>query len=80
MLIQWNVKFLSAQVTTIFYFLAWIFYINNKNIVNNTTIKCFLVLAIIDTLVYFYNYKMYGFASMYFLAIIIWLLIYMIEK
>lgn len=72
MLIVWNVKFAIAEILPIMYFAAWILYRNNK--VNRTTIWAFFWLAIFDTIVYFYNYKLHDFGNIYFWFAAFWAL------
>lgn len=74
MLIAWNVKYLTNQITPILYFLAWILYRANR--VNLTTIKCFLVFSVFDTILYFYNFKTYGYGGVYVWLIAIWAAMY----
>lgn len=61
---SWNVKYSVDELIVILYFLAWIFYKENRW--NRSVIISFLALSIMDGLLYFYNYKLYGFGSVYF--------------
>ena len=73
MLIQWNVKFLTNEITPIFYFLAWYFYKPNK--INKTTVISFLWLAVFNLFLYFYDFKTGSkFGSVYLWFIGFWLL------
>lgn len=72
MLIQWNVKYLSAEVITIIYFLAWYFYKPNK--LNRATVAAFLLLAILDLFVYLYNFKTGLFGGVYFWFLVFWMI------
>lgn len=63
MSLAWNVKLAANQLIIILYFIAWILYVPNK--VNRTTIVAFLLLSIVDTFLYFYNYKTEEFGKVY---------------
>lgn len=70
----WNVKFALSEVVIIMYFLAWWLYKENK--VNRTTVIVFFWLAILDTILYFYNYKLGGFGLVYYWFVGFWILVY----
>lgn len=74
MLLHWNIKNVASQLSVIAYFVAWVLWRDNK--VNKTTVKAFLWLAVMDTILYFYNYKTNGFGSVYFWFAGFWLLSY----
>jgi hypothetical protein len=72
MLIKWNMKYLEIQIVVIMYFLSWLVYTPNH--VNKTTVQAFFCLAIMDTFLYFYNYKTHGFGVVYYWYLGFWLL------
>ncbi len=74
MTVQWNIKYAVQEFVIIFYFLAFALYVRNK--VNRTTVLAFLMLAVLDTLVYFYNFKTYGFGGIYIWFVIFWIWMY----
>lgn len=74
MLIKWNMKYVEAQVIVILYFAAWWLWKPNK--VNWTTVIAFFWLAIIDTCMYFYDYKTGDFGKVYYWFVGIWFLVY----
>ncbi len=77
MLISWNVKFVVSELSVIAYFAAWILW--KSNIVNRTTIVAFFWLAIVDMILYFYNYKTgQNYGIIYFgFAIFFWVTVYL---
>lgn len=72
--IQWNVKLVTDEAVYIIIFAAMWFY--RKNRVNDTTVLTFILFSIIDTGMYFYNYKTYGFGIVYVLFLVLWVVIY----
>lgn len=71
---QWNVKYAVDQILPIFYILAALFY--TKNRVNKTTVLSFIFLISVDTLMYFYNFKTYGYGWTYFSVALFWVIVY----
>lgn len=78
MLIEWNVKFAAGQLQFIMYFLAWVLYRPNR--LNKTTVWAFFWLAIFDTIMYFYNYKLHDFGKIYYWFAAFWALSYYGKK
>lgn len=74
MAVSWNMKFAMDEIVIVFYFLSWSAWKSNR--INKTTVTSFLFLAIMDTLLYFYNFKLWGFGSVYYWFIGFWLLAY----
>ncbi len=75
---SWNLKFAMDEIVIILYFLAWMLW--KSNVVNRTTVVAFFVLAIMDTLLYFYNYKLYAFGNVYCWFIVLWGMIFYLKK
>lgn len=63
MAVQWNVKFVCMQATALLIALG--VYTYKENPVNRTAAACLVVYEIADTLLYFYNYKLYGYGWVY---------------
>lgn len=61
---DWNIKYAAEEFIVIIYFVAWLLYIPNN--VNKRLIGSFLCLAIMDAVLYFYNYKTEEFGNVYF--------------
>lgn len=61
---DWNIKYAADQLIIILYFVAWLLYVPNK--VNKRIVGAFLCLAIMDTIMYFYNYKTDEFGKVYY--------------
>lgn len=78
MLISWNMKYLEGEIIPIMYFAAWMLWQPNK--VNRTTVAAMFCIACFDLLLYFYNYKVSGFGSVYFWFIGFWLIAYKFWK
>lgn len=74
MTVQWNIKYASMQLVVILYFLAFVLYVKNK--VNRTTVLAFLILSILDTALYFYNFKTQSFGSVYLWFAFFWIWMY----
>lgn len=72
--LPWNVKYAEGQFIIILYFLAWLYYKPNK--LNRTTVIAFFWLAILDTVLYFYDFKTGNFGRVYFWFAGFWLLSY----
>lgn len=64
MTVAWNVRFAANQVQLILYPLAALLWRHNR--VNKSTARCFYVLAIMDTIMYFWNYKTTDYGYIYF--------------
>lgn len=72
---SWNMYYLESQLIKPLYFLAFLLWKRNK--VNITTIKAFLFAGVIDTGMYFYNFKdPLFFGSFYVWMAAIWFLVY----
>ena len=74
MSLQWNIKYAGEEIQGLFIAMAFFFYTDNK--FNRTTAKSVVFYYIIDTLFYFYNYKLDGYGWTYTLTLIAWILIY----
>lgn len=74
MTVQWNVKQAVDELNCILYFVAMLLYRKNK--VNATTVKTLIFFAILDALLYFYDYKTYSFGPVYFWVATVWILMY----
>lgn len=75
MTLSWNIKYLEGQILVPLYFIAFYFWKETK--VNRTTIKTFVYFGIIDTIMYFYNFKNpLFFGSVYVWIAAIWFLVY----
>lgn len=72
---KWNMYYLEMQLIVPLLFLAFFFWKPTK--VNRTTIRAFLYAGVIDTIMYFYDFKdpMY-FGSFYVWLAGIWFLVY----
>lgn len=63
MTLQWNIKYAAMQANFIIWFVAWLLYVPNR--VNKTMVVTMLVWAIVDTIMYFYNFKNYQYGPVY---------------
>jgi hypothetical protein len=72
---KWNMYYLEMQLMVPVIFLAFYFWRPTK--VNRTTVKAFIIAGLIDTFMYFYDFKdpMY-FGSFYVWLLGIWFLVY----
>lgn len=61
--VQWNVKYASMQAIYIIWFLAWILYVPNR--INRVMVVTVFIWAILDTILYFYNFKNYEYGPVY---------------
>lgn len=78
--VQWNIKFVSDQLNMMLIMLAFFLYKGYSNKVNDTTVLTFLIFSVVDTLMYFYNYKTYGYGITYFGIASLWFLVYFCLK
>ncbi len=71
----WNMTYLEWQIKAPLYFLAFRFWRPNK--INRTTITAMLFAGIVDTIMYFYDFKkpMY-YGSFYVWLALFWFLVY----
>lgn len=71
----WNMIYLEWQIKVPLYFLAFKFWKSNK--INLTTVTAMLFAGLIDTIMYFYDFKkpLY-FGSFYVWLALIWVLVY----
>lgn len=76
--VSWNIKYACDEVVIILYFVAWLLYRTNR--VNTTTVRVFLLLAIMDIILYFYDFKMHSFGSVYFWFIGLWIFMFYRNK
>jgi len=74
MTVQWNIKFSAQELSVFAYFWAWVLWKENK--VNRTTRMAFLWLAVMNVLLYFYNYKLGGFGKIYYWFAAFWIIVY----
>lgn len=72
--IKWNIKYLSDEINAIIYFVAMLLYIPNR--VNKTTVITFIILCVIDLVMYFHNYKTLFYGSVYVWSAGIWMLVF----
>lgn len=77
MTVQWNIKYLVAQVNVTLYFLAMYFYCGYDNKVNFATVAAFILFSLVDTLMYLYNFKRYGYGISYLILCVLWILAYL---
>jgi len=72
---KWNMQGLEQQVIVILYFVAFLAWRPTK--INRTTIRAFIYAGVIDTIMYFYDYKKpLFFGSVYVWLVGVWLLVY----
>lgn len=76
--LQWNIKLASVQLNMILIFLAFLLYVPNR--VNKATAVTFFWFAVLDTVLYFYNYKTFGYGYLYLVLAVIWLMAYFWHK
>jgi len=74
MTIQWNIKMVTDQLWYILIFVAMLYYERNR--INKTTVLTFICFSVIDTAMYFINYKTYQYSIVYFILVILWILFY----
>lgn len=75
MTMQWNVKLLGDEVILVLLALAILMWKDNR--INRTAVRVYLIYAILDFALYFYNYKQKGiYEWVYLMVIISWVLIY----
>lgn len=74
MSLQWNVKFVSMEICFLLFALAIVVYKRNR--INVTTALTMTIFCSIDIVMYFVNYKVYGFGTVYVLTLLIWIIIY----
>lgn len=76
MTIQWNVKMVAEEIIVVLYFIAmWLFWMY-PNRVNKTSVKTFIVLALADLGLYFWNFKTINFHYVYFGLVAVWIILY----
>lgn len=73
--IQWYIKLIGLQVNYTLYFLA--LYLYGENRINRASAVAFILFSLVDTLMFFYNYKTYGYGSAYFILLILWISAYL---
>lgn len=72
--VQWNVKFVGDEISGILIALAILFYQRNR--INATAAKVFVIFYVTDFLLFFYSYKQEGYEWVYLIIMISWILIY----
>ena len=77
MSLQWNIKYVCLQLNYTLYFLSMLTYCGYDNRINRTTVVAFVLFSLVDTLMYFYNYKTFGYSITYLTLLIIWILVYL---
>jgi len=60
----WNLKYAGLQVVVIMYFVAWLLYKPSK--FNRIMVRAFFLLAILDTVLYFWDFKLHDYGSVYY--------------
>lgn len=68
--LQWNIKYLSDQINAVIYFVAMYFYTPNR--VNISTVLSFIILCVIDFLMYLHNFKTLHYGSVYAWIVMLW--------
>lgn len=63
MAVQWNVKFVCMQATALLIAIGFYYYRSNR--LNRTAVVSLVMYQIVDTLLYFYNYKLNGYGWIY---------------
>lgn len=78
MKVNWNIYFASQQAMSILISFAMLTYglTISRNRVNKVSVQTFIVWCIIDTLLYFYNFKEEKYAHTYFWLAAIWLFLF----
>lgn len=74
--IQWNVKYVGDQVNFILIAVAMHLYGKTPNGVNKASVLAYICYAVIDTLMYFYDYKTFNYYIVYFIIAVIWLILW----
>jgi|GEM_PF-3033726 len=74
MSVQWNIKLAGLQLIYIIYGLALLCYVPNR--VNRTTAITFTIFCVVDTALYFYNYKTFNYGYVYFFVALFWLVLF----
>lgn len=74
MFIHWNVKYVSDELWGILMACAILVYKPNR--INKTTVTAYLYFCIVDAGMYFYNYKLKEYESIYTFLLIAWIIIY----
>lgn len=72
--LKWHIKYLADEINAIIYFVAMLFYTPNR--VNKTTVITFIILCIVDLIMYFHNYKTLHYGSVYVWSTILWGFVY----
>lgn len=76
MALDWNIKYAVLQFNYIIWFVAMFLYGKYPNRINKTTVIAFICFAILDTIMYFYNYKVYKYGGAYWLFLALWVFTY----
>lgn len=74
MALQWNIKYVCMQAQGIIIAFALLYY--HRNRINNTVAAAFVFYNIADTVLYFYNYKLYGYGYVYLLIVLFGIIYY----
>lgn len=76
--VQWNVKYLADQINAILYFVAMFYY--NRNRINRATVVTFVLLCVLDLLMYLHNAKSLNYGSVYVWTFGLWAVIYYLQN
>jgi hypothetical protein len=74
---QWYAKLIGLQINYTLYFFALYLYGGYSNRVNRSSAVAFILFSLVDTLMFFYNYKTYGYGLAYFILLILWISAYL---
>lgn len=74
MTVQWNVKMVGDEVSVILYFIAMWLCFKYPNHTNKVTVAIFIGLAVVDTGLYFLNFKTVNYHYVYFCMALVWIL------
>lgn len=77
MLIHWNVKYATDELWSILMVCAILVYKPNR--INKTTVTAYLYFCIVDAGMYFHNYKLRDYESIYTFLLIAWVVIYNVK-
>lgn len=76
--VQWNVWFVAKDINYILLLVAAGYWQRNR--INILTLRVFTYFALIDFILYFYNYKTYEYGKVYLWMAAAWLLMYHWKK
>ena len=76
MSIGWNIKYAASQFQFIIIALMVITYARERNKVNKVSVFVFLLWTVLDTVVYFFNFKQFEYHIMYIFLPLAWFSFY----